>query len=145
MKKTFMAIFICSMLIMSSQAIDISAAANPEVIDSGSGKYWDPKLNMEVKYTWKTYQYNKNHVVTNVWFNFKGVIIDGRFIMKKIGNNLNIKMKVMGDVVSTFSTVSPLTAEQFYWKIFRPGLVNLEIFYNDLKLLMLKTLIKLLY
>ncbi len=123
-----MALTVLFMIFASFQLAAPASAA--KVVDHGTKySYWDDP----VKFVWKTYQYNNNFVkvYATLYYKSKGKYVKGWNYVATIAKvtPTTVKIREWNDgadgpsVIVTYKKTS-LTSAQYYWRLFRPDMLN---------------------
>jgi hypothetical protein len=138
-KKAFFALMVLSIFVCGLQIVEPAAAAKAKVIDTGSYSDYDNETNTTLKTAWKTYQYNKNHVVVKFSFYQNGKLMktsSSITITKVNSKKLKIVSITQGKEINDDGYYSYFyskntdylkytsTARQFYFDEIKPGLIT---------------------
>jgi len=133
-KSVFMMLSVLFMVFVGFQFAEPAAAV--KVVDHGTKYGWDGQDNAWMKTTWKTYQYNNNHlkIYEAVYLKYPKtkkyvLFMNQKWVLTKVTKN-SVKIRHwlyggIGPAKGVFYDKTKLTTAQYYWRVFRHGYIGI--------------------
>ncbi|GAB4312917.1 MAG: hypothetical protein Kow0019_12080 [Methanobacteriaceae archaeon] len=114
-------------IIFTTVLVNPVSAAEGRLIDEGSKVFYDYKIKSDVKYSFKTYTSDKNHLKIegyNYYYRTKDRLKKDIYLDKHSKSQIKVRIKYNGKLKTSRYIKTRLTPKKYYWKIYRKKLLS---------------------